>query len=118
MNRLLKSFAYAWHGIKYCLKYEQNFKIHIAAGAFVIVFAALLKCTAVEWMILCMSIAMVLCAELLNTAIEKYCDMQQKNFSPQIKIIKDTAAGAVLVAAVLAAGCGAVIFVPKLLQLF
>ena len=118
MNRLLKSFAYAWQGIKYCIAHEQNFKIHIAAGAFVIAFAAILKCTAVEWMILCMSIAMVLCAELLNTAIEKYCDMQQKNFSPQIKIIKDTAAGAVLVAAVLAAGCGAVIFVPKLLQLF
>ena len=118
MNRLLKSFAYAWQGIKYCIAHEQNFKIHIAAGAFVIAFAAILKCTAVEWMILCMSIAMVLCAELLNTAIEKYCDMQQKSFNPQIKTIKDTAAGAVLVAALVAAVCGAVIFVPKLLQLF
>ena len=63
MNRLLKSFAYAWQGIKYCIAHEQNFKIHIAAGAFVIAFAAILKCTAVEWMILCICIAMVLCAE-------------------------------------------------------
>ncbi len=118
MNRLLKSVGYAIHGIKYCLLHEKNFKMQITAGVAAILLAFFLKCTAVEWMIILLCIALVLCLEMLNSAIEKFCDMAQKDFNPKIKVIKDIAAGAVLIAAVAAAVCGATIFLPKLLQLF
>ena len=118
MRILLKSFVYAWQGIKYCLAYEQNFKLQVAAGIIAIALAFFLQCSPVEWMIILLCTALVLCLEMLNSAIEKFCDMTQKDFHQQIKIIKDVAAGAVLIASVVAAVCGAVIFLPKLLHFF
>ena len=118
MNRLLKSFGHAWRGIKYCLANEQNFKLHLAAGSAAIVLAFFLKCTVVEWMIILLCIALVICLEMLNSAMEKFCDMKLKDFHPEIRFIKDIAAGAVLIAAAIAVVCGGIIFLPKLLQLF
>ncbi|MEP6712115.1 MAG: diacylglycerol kinase family protein [Ferruginibacter sp.] len=118
MSRLLKSFGHAWRGIKYCLANEQNFKLHVIAGFAAIVLAFFLKCTVVEWMIILLCIALVICLEMVNSAIEKFCNITQKDFHPLIKMIKDTAAGAVLFASVVAAVCGTIIFLPKLLQLF
>ncbi|MFM2326878.1 MAG: hypothetical protein RIR31_1080, partial [Bacteroidota bacterium] len=50
-----------------------------------------------------------------NTAIEKLCDIVHKDFHPQIKIIKDMAAGAVLIAAISSLITGVIIFVPKII---
>jgi diacylglycerol kinase len=52
---------------------------------------------------------------MINTAIEKLCDVVHKDFHPQIKIIKDMAAGAVLIAAISSLITGVVIFVPKII---
>ena len=66
-------------------------------------------------MLLC--IGSVLVVELLNTAIEKLCDVLQKNFHPGIKIVKDVVAGAVLVSALGSVCIGAMIFLPKIIHL-
>lgn len=60
------------------------------------------------------SIALVWVTEMINTAIEKSMDLISLEKHPQIKIIKDIAAGAVLVASICSAIVGSVIFLPKL----
>ena len=67
-----------------------------------------------EWTITGASIAIVLSAEMLNTAIEKLCDLVQPEVHPQIKIIKDLAAAAVLWLSIGSAIAGLVIFLPKI----
>jgi diacylglycerol kinase len=56
--------------------------------------------------------------ELLNTAIEKICDLITKDIHPIIKVIKDIAAAAVLIAAIGSFLSGVIIFLPKILDLF
>ena len=58
---------------------------------------------------------MVLSLEMINTAIERICNIVHKEPHPGIKIIKDLAAGAVLLAAFVAAICGTIIFLPKII---
>ena len=118
MKRFIKSFTYALSGIKYCLLHEQNFKIQIAAAAIAIIAAAILKCSVLEWCVIMLCIGMVLALEMVNSALEKICNMQQTTFHPVIKIIKDTAAGAVLIMSLISGICGAVIFLPKIILLF
>ena len=56
----------------------------------------------------------VLSAEMLNSALERLCHYIQPSFNLQIKLIKDMAAGAVLIICIISAIIGALIFLPKL----
>ena len=77
---------------------------HFVSAGVVLLLALFLRVTPLEFALLALSIFIVLCAELLNTAIEAVVDLVSPGFHPLAKIAKDTAAGAVLVAA-----CGAAI---------
>lgn len=55
--------------------------------------------------------------ELVNTAIESVVDLVTTERKPLAKTAKDTAAGAVLVAAIMAAIVGLIIFVPRIVSL-
>ena len=59
---------------------------------------------------------LVMALELVNTSIEAVVDLVTEERKPLAKIAKDTAAGAVLIAAIMAAIIGCVIFVPKVMQ--
>ena len=75
-------------------------RIHLTACAFVLYFASQLSLSRGEMACLLLAIGMVMSAELLNTAVEKLCDFNQKSQNRYIRVIKDMAAGAVLLAAV------------------
>jgi diacylglycerol kinase len=113
-NSFIKSFGFAINGIKFCFKNEFNFKIHILATMIVLVLGIVLSISITEWMIVIACIAIVLMAELFNTAIENLCNKIEPNIHPQIKIIKDVSAAAVLVVAIAAATIGILIFIPKI----
>jgi diacylglycerol kinase len=53
---------------------------------------------------------------MINTAIEKLCDLVTTDFDPRIKIIKDVAAGAVLMASVFSLLVGLIIFIPAIVD--
>ena len=53
--------------------------------------------------------------ELFTTAVEAVVDLVTEEKKPLAKLAKDTAAGAVLIAAIMAAVTGVIIFLPKLL---
>ncbi|SFA58845.1 diacylglycerol kinase (ATP) [Pedobacter suwonensis] len=116
INRL-KSFKYAFQGLKLFFVNDHNGRIHLFAAVIAIGLSFYLKLSALEWISILGGISAVIVAEILNAAIEKLADVVSPGFHPKIKIVKDLAAAAVLVAACLALVVGAIIFIPKLLFL-
>jgi diacylglycerol kinase len=113
--KLIKSFNYAFSGIKTTFASETNFKIHLLAAIMAIAFGFAVNISNTEWEVIILCIAFVLSMEMINTAIEKLCNMVHKDIHPVIKSVKDITAGAVLVAAVGSLIIGSVIFLPKIL---
>lgn len=116
--KVIKSFVYAAKGIGYCFKNELNFKIHLLAAGVIIVMGFWLSINIIEWLFIIACCSLVLAMEMLNTAMEKMCDMVSKEFNLLIKIIKDVSAGAVFVCAVGSCIIGALIFIPKIIHQF
>ncbi len=114
-KKQLRSFGFAWQGIKSCIGKEQNLSFHLLASAVVVVAGFLLGITRVEWLIIILCIGVVIAAELFNTAIERLVDLVSPGRHPIAGQVKDIAAGAVLVCAAAAAIIGLIIFVPYLL---
>jgi diacylglycerol kinase len=115
INRL-ESFRYAFVGIWYTLKTQRNAQIHIAIALLITILGLILQLTPVEWAILMLTTGFVLATELLNTVAESAMDYATRDFHPQVKIVKDVAAGAVLIAAITAVIVGLLILGPPLLR--
>jgi diacylglycerol kinase len=113
-SQRFKSFSYAWSGIKSVLKIEHNTWIHLFLTISAIALGIVLKLATAEWATLIIVTAMVWMAELFNTCIEKIMDFLSTESHPQIKLIKDMAAAAVLIASIAALIVGAIIFIPKI----
>lgn len=109
-----QSFRHAWQGLRAVLQTEHNTYIHSAFSIAVVIAGAVLRINTVETCLIVVAMALVWMAELFNTAVEKTADLISKERHPQIKLIKDVAAAAVLVAAFAALCIGCFIFVPKL----
>jgi diacylglycerol kinase len=114
INKLINSFGYALQGIVVAFKTQQNFKIETAAAIAVIIAGFTFKISSAEWMSIVLCIGFVLSLELVNTAIENMCNAYTTTINPIIKIVKDTAAGAVLVASIVSFVIALIIFLPKI----
>lgn len=112
------SFVYALTGIKKAIKSEKNIKIDIVAAILVIIAAAVLKISTVEWIVCLVLISGVLSAEMMNTAIEAAIDLYTREKRELAAKAKDVAAGAVLVKAIVSAVIGGIIFIPKIIEMF
>lgn len=110
---LYRSFGYAFEGIFTCIRNERNMKIHVAVTLLVIIVGFVLGLSITEWCICLGLFGLVMALELVNTAVEAVVDLVTAERHPLAKIAKDTAAGAVLIAAIMAAVIGLLIFVPK-----
>lgn len=115
IKRLKKSFGYAFKGIDDVISSEPNMKIHVSVAILVVIMAILLKISRIEWIILVLLIGLVLAAEVINTTIENLVDMYTKDYNERAKVVKDTAAGTVLILAITSAIIGLMIFVPKII---
>ena len=115
-NPLYKSFGYAFEGIFAGIRGERNMKIHCFAAVCVIVAGVLFHISVTEWCICLVLFGLILSLELVNTAIEAVVDLVTEDKKPLAKLAKDTAAGAVLIAAVMAAMAGLLFFVPKIVS--
>lgn len=114
---LIDSFRDAFRGIGDCVLSERNMRVHLTACCYVLFFAFRLGLTRGEIACLVLTIGAVMSAEAMNTAVEKLCDFTQKHLNPHIRVVKDVAAGAVLLCALAAVLVGAVIFLrPELWQ--
>ncbi|ANB60540.1 diacylglycerol kinase family protein [Anoxybacteroides amylolyticum] len=110
-----KRFLDAWAGIVAAVKEEAHMKFHLLAAFAVVSLAFIFHLSVQEWLVLLVVIAIVVSLELINTAIERAVDLVTEEFHPLAKAAKDIAAGAVLVAAVIAGIVGAIIFLPYII---
>lgn len=113
--KIVKSFVFAFNGIVFCFQKETNFKIHLFFAAVVVLMGINFHISTTEWLAIAVCTGFVLAMELLNTAVEKLCDVVHPAIHPQIKKVKDISAGAVLLTAVASAVAGTVIFLPKII---
>jgi diacylglycerol kinase (ATP) len=113
MKKVVKSFEHAITGITYATK-GRNFQIHILVGLLAIVFGIYLQISKTDLMIVILCVGFVLSAEGTNTAIEEVCNKFHPETHPHIALIKDLAAGSVLIAAIVTLVIGIVIFLPYL----
>jgi diacylglycerol kinase len=116
MVKILKSFSYASSGLIFCFKTQQNFRINLLAAIIAVIAGICLHINQLQWIAVTICISAVLAAELMNTAVEKICGHVNPSYHPQIKIIKDMAAGAVLIIALMSMVTGLLIFIPALLN--
>ena len=107
---LAESFFYAISGILYAFKTQRNIKIHFMVAILIIIISFLLKLNTIELLIVFLTIAMVLTAEMINTAIEAVVDMFTQEYHPLARVAKNVAAGAVLISALNAVIVGYLIF--------
>ena len=115
--KILRSFGYAWFGLKHAVATQSNFRIHLSIAAVAILMGIGFHISAMEWIIVSICIGIVLFEELMNTALEKLADIVNKDEHPEIKLVKDIAAGAVLVSAIVSAVIGSIIFLPRIICL-
>ena len=113
----IKSAGFAFHGIKQFFTSERNGRIQAVIAVLVILAGILFPISMIEWLIVILFIALVLSMEMLNSALEKLSDKVNPDFDPEIKVIKDMAAGAVLWSSILALISGICIFIPKIITL-
>ena len=113
----LKSFVYAWEGILSFFRWEHNARIHLVITSLVLVLSVTLELNKWEAIAVVFSIAFVWITEMFNSAIEKTMNFISTQKNPEIKIIKDISAGAVLIASIAAVIVGCFIFISKLIEL-
>jgi len=113
----IKSFKYAFEGLKFLFEAEHNARVHLFITVLVVILGFVFSVSALEWIAILFAIGFVFVTEILNTSIEKICDFISLEKHIQIKRIKDLAAAAVIISAIIAVIIGFIIFLPKLHQI-
>jgi diacylglycerol kinase len=116
VRKRLRSFGYAFNGLKVMFTEEHNSRIHLFITAIVIVFMIIFRFTLVEYGLLAVAIGLVFTAELFNSALENLADHISPEQQEKIKKVKDLSAAAVLVSALTAFVIGCLILGPKLIN--
>ena len=115
-RNLFESFKTASQGLWYAIVKERNMKIHLTVAVLVILLSLWLGVSKVEMTVICLTIAMVICFELINTAMEVMVDIIVDVYHPKAKIIKDVSAGAVFVSALFSIVTGGIILGDKIIH--
>jgi diacylglycerol kinase len=115
--KILQAFRYAARGILMFFRSERNGAIQLIIAVSTLMAGVFLHISTQDWIHVIMCIGAVFTAEMLNTALEKLCDMIRPEQDPRVRDIKDLAAGAVLVTAIASAAIGGMIFLPYLREL-
>lgn len=109
-KNIIDSFNNAIKGLIYGFKTERNIKIHFVIALLTLIAAVLADVSKIEAVLLFITIAVVIAAELINTSIERIIDMVHSGYHPLAEVAKNMAAAAVLVTAVNAVMVGYIIF--------
>ena len=117
LKKRLKSFRYAFAGIRNLLVYEHNSRIHLLAAILAAILGIVLHISLWQWAILAIVVFGVFIAEIFNSAIENLADAVSPGYNDAIKRVKDYCAAAVLLASILAVIAGILIFLPEIIRL-
>ena len=109
-----QALACAGRGLRYAARTQRHFRAQLVIAAAGLIFAAWAGLPPIEIALLAVTVALVLGAELLNTAVEMLTDLLHPNPGPIAAAVKDVSAGAVVIAAGLAVAIGLLLFLPHL----
>jgi diacylglycerol kinase len=110
LKSFFRSFTYAWNGMRVSLAGQRNLKVQFAIATITIGAGFYFRIDGIEWCLILFSIALVLSLEMVNSSIENLVDLVTLERKPLAGKIKDVAAGAVLVASVIAVIIGVIVF--------
>ena len=96
MKKQIKSFKSAFRGFCFAVKSESHMRFHLVATFYVFVFGCFYDFSAAKWALLAVLCALIIALEMVNTCVEKLCDLFCHRYDFSVKIIKDIAAAAVL----------------------
>lgn len=114
-HTLRDSFADALVGLRTAFYEERNMRIHSVCTVIVVTLGVWFGLDNIEWALILMAIALVISAELMNSAVERAVDLAEPNESSLAALSKQLAASAVLVVAVVAVLIGSLVFVPHIM---
>lgn len=114
----LRAVGYAFKGALLLLRSEPSIQVQAFIALCMTIAGFCFKISANEWIAQLLAIGMVMGAEGLNTTAEAIADFIHPDFHKKIGHIKDIAAGAVFITAVIATLVGGIIYVPKIIALF
>jgi diacylglycerol kinase (ATP) len=113
LQKRRSAFGYAFAGIGEAWRREAHLRIHAAATTMVIVCGLHFNIPAWQWVAVSICCALVIILELINTGIEKLCDLVSRENHPEIKYIKDISAAAVFIACLVSVIVALVVFGPR-----
>lgn len=114
IHSLWDSCTHAMRGVLFVARSQRNFRIHLLATWVLLVAAAILHFSRLEWVLLILTIVLVILGELLNTALEFALNLVEARDHPVVRTAKDIAAGGVLLAVVGSVFIGIFLFGPRL----
>lgn len=113
----LTSFRNAFRGLKAVVSRERNARIHVGFACVAIIAAFVLHVPFGQCALVITTIGLVFFAEIMNTAFERTLDLLAYDNNQVVKLVKDMAAGGVLVTASTSLLVAACIFGPPIIQL-
>ena len=116
ISALIKSFGYAFNGLEYALRHNQNLRIHFVAAVVVIFSGFFFRLSEVEFGIIGVMIVLSISSELINTSIEQMVDLITNEHKKEAKIAKDVGAAMVFFTAFSSTIVGILIFLPHILR--
>lgn len=108
--RTIKSFKYAWNGLKTVWKEEVNFRLEVFIGIVVLFFTFYSNFSFLESALIIFTVTLVLVSEIINTIVEDLCDKIEPNQDLTIGKIKDLAATFVLLSSLGSLVVGVLVF--------
>lgn len=118
LRRFFYSIKNSIDGYIYAYTNEQSLTIHTIITVLVLLSGIFFNASRTQWAVIVIVMAMIVVAELLNTAIEAVVDLVTEEYHPLAKIAKDCASAAVFTASILAAGLYIYVFLPQIIGLF
>lgn len=118
LKRFTASIKNSINGLIYAYLNEQSLTLHAVLTIVVLISGFYFHISKMQWAILVVVIAIIMIAELLNTAIEAVVDMVTDKYHPLAKVAKDCASAAAFIASILALGLYLYVFLPKFIEIF
>jgi diacylglycerol kinase (ATP) len=107
---------FALEGLVEAMRLESSLRTHVLMAGLALVLTIALRPGLLWGALIALSIALVLALELINASIEYMIDRLHPHIHPEIKLAKDVAAAAVLIASLGAASVGVLMIISALWQ--
>ncbi len=110
----IKGIFYSIKGGLELLRTEASIQVQFVVGILITIAGFYFNISREEWLAQTICIGLVMGIEGVNTAIEEIADFVHPGQHPKIGRLKDIAAGAVGIAALITVIVGCIIYIPKL----